>query len=133
MADSKFDMIGFKKQLLNPELDQNQYRELAKTLETLIDEGTLAGFSAVEERDDIIDVFIEVTVSRNDLEAEDLYPIISLYDFVEDEENECDEELGQDLSLFLISKRVKSIVKRAVSNGKCIELAEVFNISGQGE
>lgn len=123
-----YGKIDFANRIVDNNLSLEEYRSLASILDALLDEEPVPGISTIEDRYDMIDSFIEMTISRHDIEAEDLNVLFNVTIFLEDEHSEQSEELMADLVLFLTSDRVRNMVKEAVKDGRCLRLAKNMNI-----
>ena len=82
-----YEKTDFLEYLKSP-MSKVRYQGMADIISALLDEGPVPGISEIEEREELLRLFLQVTSNRNDLDSEDYGKILELIDYLADEGNE---------------------------------------------
>lgn len=114
----KTDFISHLKRPMSHDL----YSGMSDIISALLDEGPVAGISAINEIEELLQLFLDVTSKRKDLQAADYSTILDLINYLEDE--------GSYMSLLyeqankLLDENAKNIVTKDLQQGKSFRIAK---------
>lgn len=114
----KTDFISHLKRPMSHDL----YSGMSDIIAALLDEGPVAGISEINEREELLQLFIDVTSKRKDLQAADYGTILDLINYLEDEESYI--PLLYDKANKLLDENAKSIVTKELQQGKSFGIAK---------
>lgn len=122
--------VHYLERIQNPILDLEDYRGLADILDAMLDEGPVAGISAFENAEEIMQAFFAAAKIRTDLEAQDYVSLIDLRDYIQEKED-VSAAFKEELTLFLQLKQVKETIQRALEKGAAFEIARRLQMDYQ--
>ncbi len=126
-----YTKVHYLERIQNPALDLEVYRGLANILDAMLDEGPVAGISALENAQEVVQAFFEAAKARTDLEAQDYVPLINLKERIADANEESPSAFYMDLSDFLQSDPVKKTVQSALIRKEGFEIARRLGMNYQ--
>ena len=113
----KTDFISDLREPMNHDL----YSVMSDIISALLDEGPVAGISAIDEREELLQVFTEATSKRTDLQAVDYGTILDLMDYLEEE---IHVPLLYEQVKKLLDQKAKSTVIKELQERKSFEIAK---------
>lgn len=121
-----YEKTDFISHLKRP-MDHDLYSGMSDIIAALFDEGPVAGISAINEREELLQLFIDVTSIRKDLQAADYGTILDLINYLEDEES--DMPLLYEQANKLLDENAKSTVIKDLQQGKSFGIAKRMGLS----
>lgn len=103
------------------------YRGMSDIISALLDEGPVAGLEVIEEKEEVVGLFLQATAARDDLKAPDYATIFELIDYLSDEENGMTALLPQ--AEALIDERAKAAVEEELKQGKYFGIAKRMGLA----
>lgn len=116
--------MHFLERIQRHDLDLDTYRGLADILDAMLDEGPVAGLSALDNKEEVMQAFFEAAIARNDLEAQDYVVLLDLKDYIKGAEPDSASALGASLTALLHSCKVRDTVLSALRQGEAVEVAK---------
>jgi len=126
-----FEKVHYLERIGSRNLDLDTYRGLADILDAMLDEGPVAGLSALENKEEVIQAFLDAAMARTDLEAQDYVVLLDLKDYISNAKQESLSAIDEELSAFLQSEQVKEIVLGALKQGEEFEVARRLGMEYQ--
>ena len=114
----KTNFISYLKGPMNHDL----YSGMSDIISALLDEGPVAGISAIDEREELLQIFIDVTSNRKDLQAGDYSTILDLMNYLEKEKIHM--PLLYEQANELLDQKAKSTVIKELQEGKSFGIAK---------
>lgn len=114
-ALDSYRKTDFMEHLKRP-LAHEVYQGMADIVAGLLDEGPVPGISAIEEREEMLGLFLEVSGERDDLNARDYEVILDLIDYLGDETNVMTALLPQ--AEALIDDEARAVFTAELKQGK---------------
>lgn len=121
-----YEKTDFLEYLKSP-MSKVRYQGMADIISALLDEGPVPGISEIEERKELLRLFLQVTSNRNDLDSEDYGKILELIDYLADEGNELTDPLPQ--AKMLIDDKAKDVVTRDLQQGRYFGIAKRMGLA----
>lgn len=119
-----FEKVHFLERIQRHDLDLDTYRGLADILDAMLDEGPVAGLSALDNKEEVMQAFFEAAIARNDLKAQDYVVLLDLKDYIKGAEPDSASALGASLTALLHSCKVRDTVLSALRQGEAVEVAK---------
>lgn len=121
-----YEKTDFLDHLKSP-MSKERYQGMADIISALLDEGPVPGISEIEEREELLRLFLQVSDNRQDLDSKDYGIILELIDYLADEENELTDLLPQ--AELLIDDRAKDVVTKDLQQGKSFGIAKQMGLT----
>ena len=118
-----FEKVHYLERIQNHDLDLDAYRVLADILNAMLDEGPVAGLSALENKEEVMQAFFDAAMVRTDLEVQDYAVLLNLKDYVKGADSDSASALGASLIAFLHSGKVRNTIQSALRQGEAFDIA----------
>lgn len=126
-----FEKVHYLERIQRADMNLDTYRGLADILDAMLDEGPVAGISALENKEEVMQAFFDAAMARTDLEAQDFAVLLNLKDYIKGADPDSPSALGASLIAFLHSCKVRDTVLSALRQGEAVEVARRLGIEYQ--
>ncbi|MDE7415527.1 MAG: hypothetical protein K2N44_04295 [Lachnospiraceae bacterium] len=126
-----FEKVHYLERIQSADMDLDTYRGLADILDAMLDEGPVAGLSALENKEEVMQAFFDAAMARTDLEAQDYAVLLNLKDYVKGADPDSASALGAGLIAFLHSSKVRNTIQSALRQGEAFEIARRLGMDYQ--
>ncbi|MDE6052662.1 MAG: hypothetical protein K2G55_02620 [Lachnospiraceae bacterium] len=126
-----FEKVHYLERIQSADMDLDTYRGLADILDAMLDEGPVAGLSALENKEEVMQAFFDAAMARTDLEAQDYAVLLNLKDYVKGADPDSASALGASLIAFLHSSKVRNTIQSALRQGEAFEIARRLGMDYQ--
>ncbi len=115
--------------LLNTEMTYNDYHSAGRILQAMLYEGPVPGISKVDNREEVLTLFLDKAKSYT-LTFNDYLIIEDILDYALNEDS-CYPEMVEKCSALLHTEKCEDVVRKAVESGRGISLAKKLGIDYQ--
>lgn len=126
-----FEKVHYLARIRSDNLDLDTYRGLADILDAMLDEGPVAGLSALDNKEEVMQAFFDAATARTDLEAQDYVVLLNLKDYIKGADPDSASPLGACLTAFLHASKVRNTILSALKQGESFEIARRLGMEYQ--